>query len=77
MYAFQESSYGIIILCYIQTFKKMIRILLVFASCTKQEGLEISSEHHIIKSLLKAFEEILCLNSKFRDSSTLNKKLGK
>jgi len=53
------------------------RILLVFASCMKQEGLEISSEHHIIKSLLKTFEKILCLNCKFHDSSALNKKLGK
>lgn len=43
----------------------------------KKEGLGISSELHIIKSLLEIFKEILYLKSKFHDSSALNKKLGK
>lgn len=42
-----------------------------------EEGLEISSELHIIKSPLEIFKELLYLNSKFHDSSALNKKLGK
>lgn len=43
----------------------------------KEEGLEISSELGITKSLLEIVKEILYLKSKFHDSSALNKKLGK
>lgn len=50
--------------------------MLVFASCMKQEDLKISSELHIMKSFSETFEEILHLNSKFHESSALNKKLG-